>query len=138
MQRDFAAMLGVLLDAEVPEERAVLLAAESANNSLFMRRAEAVVGQLRQGATLAEALGKLDDTGEFPWRLANALHSGKNFFAALSGWLEALDARAFQQQQAFAQVITTALVLYNGVMVSLFAVFIFHAVVMVIDDGLSW
>jgi type II secretory pathway component PulF len=138
MQRNFAAMLAVLLDAGVPEPRAVSLAAESTANRTFMRRADGVVAKLGEGASLPDALGKLDETGEFRWRLTNALHSGKHFFAALEGWLESLEARAFRQQQAFAQVLTTALVLYNGLMVSLFAVFVFRGFVMIINEGLLW
>jgi type II secretory pathway component PulF len=138
MQRDFAAMLGVLLDTGVPEARAVGLAAESTANSAFIRRADRAVAKLRQGVSLTDAIASLDDSGEFRWRLTNALHSGKNFFAALEGWLENLDARAFRQQQTFAQVLTTALVLYNGLMVSLFAVFVFRGFIMVINEGLLW
>ena len=138
MHRDFAAMLALLLDAEVPEERAVLLAAESTGNSAFRGRAERMVGKLREGVTLPESLSVLDDDGELRWRLNNAFHSGKNFFAALGGWLDALDARAFRQQQAFAQLITTGLVLYNGTMVSLFAIFIFRGFTTLIEEGVLW
>ena len=38
LQRDFSAMLAILLDAEVPEEQAVTLAAQSTDNSVFIRR----------------------------------------------------------------------------------------------------
>jgi type II secretory pathway component PulF len=138
MQRDFAAMLGVLLDAGIPEDRAVVLAAGATANDVFIRRGEAVVTQLRAGVPLTQALAKLDNDGEFRWRLGNALHNRRNFFASLSGWLESLDARAFRQQQSFAQLITTGLVVYNGMMVALFAVFIFRAFNLVIEEGLSW
>lgn len=138
IQRDFAAMLAVLLDAEVPEERAVVLAAESTANAYFTRRTSQVVSDLRQGIKLTDALARLDSSGEFKWRLSNALHSGKNFFVALEGWLEALDARAFRQQQTFAQAVTTALVLYNGLMVGLFAVFVFRGFTMIINQGVLW
>ena len=138
LQRDFAAMLGTMLDAGIPEERAVHLAAASTANRFFAKRADAVVAQLRQGVKLTEALAPLDESGEFRWRLANAIRSGKDFFVALAGWLEALEARAFQQQQAFAQLVTTGLVLYNGVMVSLFAIFVFHGLIRIIEEGLLW
>lgn len=138
LQRDFSAMLGVLLDAGVPEERAVRLAAESTANLAFLRRAERVAASLRQGTKLTDALQHLDETGEFRWRLANAARSGKNFFAALEGWLEALDAKAFQQQQATAQVVTTLLVLFNGTMVALFTVFVFRGLTAIIETGVLW
>jgi type II secretory pathway component PulF len=138
IQRDFAAMLGVLLDAGVKEDRAVTLAAESTANQAFIRRADRVVAALGQGTKLPEALGFIDPTGEFHWRLTNALRSGKNFFAALAGWLESLDADAFRQQQTFAQLVTTGLVLYNGVMVGLFAIFVFGGFTRMIEEGVLW
>ena len=138
MQRDFAGMLGLLLDATVPEERAVALAADSANNRAFARRAEKVVSSLRQGVPLPQALAAIDPSGEFHWRLTNALRSGKNFFAALTGWLEGLDAQAFRQQQTFGQLVTTGLVLYNGLMVALFAVYVFGGFTAVIEEGVLW
>ena len=42
MQRDFSTMLALLLDAGVPEERSVKLAAESTDNSVFIDRAGSV------------------------------------------------------------------------------------------------
>ncbi len=138
MQRDFAAMLGILLDAGVPEGRAVTLAAASAANSHFERRAERVVADLRVGAKLPEAMRRLDDTGEFRWRLTNASHSASGFRAALNGWLEALDAKAFQQQQAAAHVITTALVVLNGALVGLLVVGTFQAIIAIINLGVLW
>src|SRR5262249_17850716 len=138
MQRDFSAMLAVLLDAGVPEDRALLLAAESTANQIFVHRAARAVTQLRQGVTLTETMRQFDDTGEFRWRLTNAVQSGRNFFTPLSGWLETLDAKAFQQEQATAQLITTALVLYNGVMVSFFAVFVFRCITVIIEEGILW
>lgn len=138
MQRDFAGMLGLLLDAGVPEDRAVTLAADSTNNRAFTRRAERVVGALRQGTPLPQALAAIDSSGELHWRLANALRSGKNFFAALTGWLEGLDAQAFRQQQTFGQLVTTGLVLYNGLMVALFAVYVFGGFTAIIEEGVLW
>jgi type II secretory pathway component PulF len=138
MQRAFAAMLSTLLDAGVPEARAVQLAAASTGNRSFIRRGARVVEQLQQGAKLTEAIGLVDEDGEFRWRLVNALRSGGGFGAALTGWMEALEARAFQQQQAFAQVLTTALVIYNGVIVSLFAIFVFRGITQIINEGVLW
>jgi type II secretory pathway component PulF len=138
MQRDFAAMLAVLLDAEVPEDRAVSLAAECTANQIFVKRARRVVLSLRQGGKLTEALETLDETGEFRWRLTNALQAGRNFLTALNGWLESLDAKAFQQEQAMAQTVTTFLVLLNGAMVTLLAVFVFGGISAIFEAAVLW
>lgn len=138
LQRDFSAILAILLDAEVPEERALKLAAESTANSLFLKRAERAVEDLRSGRKLPEAMRRLDDSGEFHWRLSNACHTQNRFLTALSGWLESLDAKAFQQEQAAAHVVTTALVLVNGLFVGLLVAGTFQALIAVVETGVLW
>jgi len=120
LQRDFAAMLGLLLDAGETEEKALRLAAFSTANVVFIKRAERAVEKLRAGVKLTEAVQILDDTGEFRWRLTNAAHGG-GFFSALKGWQAALEARAFQLEQGAAQAITTSLLLINAATVALIA-----------------
>jgi len=121
LQRDFSAMLGLLLDAGVPEEKALSLAAYSTANGVFMRRAEKAAEKLRQGVKLTEAVQLLDDTGEFRWRLLNGAHGTRGFFSALQGWQASLDAKAFQLEQAAAQALSTSLVLLNAGTVALVA-----------------
>jgi type II secretory pathway component PulF len=138
MQRDFGTMLALLLDAGVPEQRAVLLAAESADNSLFTRRAQQAAAQISAGVKIDEAVRVLDDSGEFHWRLTNAKHGPQGFIAALRGWFEALDARAFQQEQAAAQTLTTLLVLWNGFVIGAFVIGMFSLLVNIIEEGVLW
>ncbi len=124
LQCSFSAMLALLLDARLPEEQAVTLAAQSTANAAFIRMGGEAVGRLRAGMKLPDALHRIDDTGEFRWRLKNAGQSGGRFFQALSGWHEWLHARACQQEQAVAQSVSTALVLLNGASVALVAVLV--------------
>lgn len=138
LQRDFSAMLSVLLDAEVPETEAVKLAAESTANALTTRRAEMVRSQLAAGIKLPEALRALDDSGELQWRLANALQRRGGFLRALTGWLEALDAKAFQLEQTAAQTATTALVLINGAFVASIVIGVFLMLINLINQALLW
>ncbi|MBI3416021.1 MAG: type II secretion system F family protein, partial [Verrucomicrobia bacterium] len=126
MHRDFSAMLAIFLDAEVPEETAVNLAAQSTASNRIMRRSRNVVADLRSGKKLTEAIRWIDDAGEFRWRLSNAAHARTGFVAALTGWHDALDAKAFQSEQAAAQTITTGLVLFNGVFVGGVCVTVFQ------------
>jgi len=136
MLRDFSALLTLLLDAGIPEEKSVRLAADGTGNRTFVRRAERVNDELRKGAKLTEAVRWLDDAGEFRWRLTNACHAPNRFAAALSGWHEALEARAFQQEQMFSQTITTGFVLMNGLMVGLATVGVFKALVGITEMAL--
>ena len=137
LQRDFSAMLALLLDAEVPEERAVLFAAASTANRVFVKRAEKIAAHLRAGVKLTEAIQTLDDTGEFRWRLENAAHFSSNFFRALKGWHESLDAKAFQLEQSAAQTITTALVLVNAFSVCFVCAAIFQCLAQIHRIGMQ-
>ncbi|MSU60158.1 MAG: hypothetical protein EXS35_18635 [Pedosphaera sp.] len=138
MSRDFSVMLAVLLDARVPETEAVQLAADCTGNRVFQGRAGRVAESLKQGTKLTEAIQAMDDAGEFRWRLTNATHAGDGFRAALAGWHEALDAKAFQQEQAAAHSVTTALVLLNGVFVGAVVVSVFGFLVSIINAGVLW
>jgi hypothetical protein len=80
---------------------------------------------LAAGRRLQAALQRFDNAGEFSWRLANAAAQHGGFLPALSGWMEALDAKAFQQEQTASQLITTGLVLCNGLVAGLIAVGVF-------------
>jgi type II secretory pathway component PulF len=138
LQRDFSAMLAALLDANVPEPEAVRLAASATANQAFVARAERVRALLQQGAKLPEALREVDGSGELRWRLANALQRTGGFVKALSGWHEALDAKAFQQEQTAAQVTTTLLVLLNGAIVACFVIGMFVALIQLINNAILW
>jgi type II secretory pathway component PulF len=128
LQSDFSAMLALLLDAHLPEEQAVTLAALSTANTAFIRLGRKASERLRAGVKLADALQCIDDTGEFRWRLKNAGQSGGRFFLALNGWHEWLHARAYQQEQAAAQTISTGLVLLNAVSVAMVAALVMGSI----------
>jgi type II secretory pathway component PulF len=138
LQRDFSAMLAVLLDAEVPEAEAVTLAAECTGNATFRKRALETGRLLAGGTKLPEAIRAMDDAGELRWRLANALQRRGGFLRALAGWHESLDARAFQLEQTAAQVTTTFLVLLNGFVVGCIVIAVFLALIKLLNSAVLW
>lgn len=138
LQRDFSTLLATLLDSGMPEPQAVTLAASCTRNSVFQKRAARVVAALQQGQTLTQAMQCLDDTGEFQWRLTNAAHAKQGFLAALAGWHDALNAKAFQQQQAAAHTVSTALVLLNGTFVAMAVISVFAFLISIIDTASLW
>ncbi|MCL4177594.1 MAG: type II secretion system F family protein [Verrucomicrobia bacterium] len=138
IRRDFSAMFAALLDAGVPEERALTLAGASVVNRVIQRRTSAAAAELRAGVPLAVALKRLDDSSQFQWRLANAVQGRGGFLTALNGWLETLDAKAFQQEQAAAHLVTTGLVLFNGMIVGTLIAGVFLALISIIDAGVAW
>ena len=138
MQRNFSHLLAVLLDAGTPEPEALTLAAACSANAVFRRRSERALAALTQGACLPEAVGTIDDAGEFRWRLRNAAAARGGFLRALAGWHESLDARAFQQEQAAAHVITTGLVLWSGLFVGSITIAVFMIFTSLINTAVLW
>jgi type II secretory pathway component PulF len=138
LQRDFSSILAVLLDADIPEAEAVVLAAESTANRTMIKRATKVRAMLSKGVKLTEALRVMDDTSELQWRLSNALHQRGGFLRALTGWHEALDAKAFQLEQTAAQVATTSLVLVNGLIVACIVIAVFLMLISLINEANLW
>lgn len=125
LERTFSAMLAVLLDGGVPEAEAVRLAGDCTANEICRHRTARVLAALEQGVKLDEAMRRFDDSGEFHWRLSNAAHARGGFLNALRGWHAFLDARAFQQEEATAHVVTSGLVILNGVLVGLIVTAVF-------------
>jgi type II secretory pathway component PulF len=135
--RTFSAMLAVLLDAGLPEAEAVRLAGDSTANEICRRRARSVIAALEKGVKLDDAVRAFDDTGEFHWRLTNATHAHGGFLNALRGWHEALDAKAFQQEEAATHFLTSGLVIMNGLVVALIATSMFGMLVMILKGMLA-
>jgi type II secretory pathway component PulF len=122
LQCSFSAMLALLLDASLPEERALTMAAQSTANAAFASMGRKAVERLQAGTKLPDALRQFDHAGEFAWRLQNAGQGGGQFFRALKGWHDWLHARACQQEQAAAQSISTGMLLLNAGGVALVAI----------------
>jgi type II secretory pathway component PulF len=138
LQRDFSAMLAVLLEAGVPEAESVRFAGESTANAVFRRRAQRAGVLLSQGIKLPEAVRIVDSSGELQWRLANALRGTGGFVKALTGWHEALDAKAFQLEQTAAQVTTTVFVLLNGFIVASVFIGMFLPLIQLLNRATLW
>ena len=136
LQRTFSAMLAVLLDGGVPEIEAVRLAGDCTANVICRRRVDRILDALKQGAKLGDAVRLFDESGEFQWRFTNAIHGRGGFLAALRGWHETLDAKAFQQEEAAAHSITTGIVILNGVLVALIATAMFGILVVITEGAL--
>ncbi|HEY3763452.1 MAG TPA: type II secretion system F family protein [Verrucomicrobiae bacterium] len=136
LQRIFSAMLAVLLDGGMPEGDAVRLAGDCTANEICRRRAQQIISALQQGERLQSAIDAFDDTGEFQWRLANAAHGQGGFLKALNGWLEALEAKAFQQEETATHTLTSGLVIMNGVIVALIATAVFGILIAILNGAL--
>jgi type IV pilus assembly protein PilC len=136
--RDYVALLVLMLDGGMPEAEAVALAGEAVNHGLLRRRVRRAGRELAQGRPLPEALRHLDDSGDFRWRMQNAAAGQGGFQASLEGWLESLDARAYQQEQMAAQLTTTSLVLVNGALVGLIVIAVYQPLIAVMQAATLW
>lgn len=138
MRRQFCSVLGLLLDAHVHEATALQLAAESTRNRKFMREVEGAIEQLKQGLKLNDALARIDDGSQFKWRLGNAAYEQFGFNRSLTGWIETLDAKAFQQEQSALQIFSSAIVVLNGIAVCLITVGLFSLLISFLNTTLLW
>ncbi len=123
--RTFSAMLSVLLDGGVPETEAVSLAGACTANEICRIRSQRILVALAKGVKLDDALRHFDDSGDFHWRMTNAARARGGFLDALRGWHQALDAKAFQQEEATAHLVTSGVVVFNGALVALIATAMF-------------
>lgn len=133
VQRDFAALLGLLLDAGVAEKDAVALAAKGTANTRCTKQANAVLSDLNQGVDLTRALARMDDSGEFRWRFEQAALSEGKFENALRGWCDALTGRAYQWQQTLTHIFSVFMLLMNALLVTLIAWGVFQALIQLIE-----
>lgn len=136
--RNFSQLLAILLDNGMPEASALRLAGESITNEILHRRVARAQIALANGTKLTDAVALLDDSGEFRWRLTNAIHAHGGFLRALTGWHESLDAKAFQQEQTAAHSVTSALVVANGAIVAIVAIGVFSALIAIVNTVALW
>ncbi len=137
-RRDFSLALARMLDAGVPESDAVRFAGTASGNDQFAEVAGEIATDLAAGATLPDALGRIDPAEEFKWRWNIAAQSGLPFEVALEGWHETLNARAVQNETGFANLSTTILILMNGLIVGLIVVGVFQFMIGIIEEALLW
>lgn len=138
LKRDFSLTLALLLDAGIPEGEAVIQAGAAVGNRFVRWKSLRIAKELAGGVPLAKAIRSFDERREFQWRLSNAAHSGSGFVRALYGWHEALQAEAFQKEQAAAQITTTLLLLLNGAAVCLVVSSIFAVFVAMTSQAVLW
>ena len=137
LQRDYSYVLALLLDSGIPEAKAVELAAEGTANGVIKQRARKAIAAVRSGAGMAKAVQLMDDSKEFQWRLTNALQTEFNFVDTLRGWHESLSARADRQQQTYATLMETSLLLFLGLIVGSIMIGMFLPLIELMEK-LAW
>jgi type II secretory pathway component PulF len=136
--RNFSLMLGILLDAEVPESEALLLAGQITPNQAFKRQVKRCSLSLESGNSLETAIQALDKTPELAWRLRIASQQQAGFRYALEGWWQWLHAKAMQQEQSAVESFSIGMVLINGLLTAVLSIGVFHLISSVIEQGTLW
>ena len=95
-----------------------------------------MIAALQQGAKLNDAVRTFDDNGEFHWRAHQRSTWAGGFLTALRGWHEALEAKAFQQEETATHALTSGLVILNGAVVALIATAMFGLLIAVLKSEL--
>jgi type II secretory pathway component PulF len=137
-RRDFSLTLSLLLDGGVPEEAAVLHAGAATGSHRFRQLAELAAADLRAGAKLPDALSRVDDARELRWRWRVAAETQLPFEHALEGWHESLNAQAVKAEMSSSNLLTSSLILLNGVIVGLIVIGIFQFFTTIIEETALW
>lgn len=134
LQRDFTRTLAVLLDAGVPEDRALTEAGFATGNGIFINRANLAATKLRSGVALTEAVAAVFPAGELRWRLDMGRHNPAGFSGAFAGWLRSLEESAVRREAVAAQGFATAITCLNGLLVATVAVGVFRVFTLLLDS----
>lgn len=136
--RNFSLLLGILLDAGVPESEALSLAGQTTPNRAFKRQVKRCQLSLESGNSLETAIKTLDKTPELAWRLRVASQQKAGFRYALEGWWQWLHAKARQQEQSAAECFSISMVLINGLLTAILSIGVFHLLTSIIEQGTLW
>ncbi len=135
----FASMLTILLDAGIPEAEALTAAAKSTGNRAMLGLARRGTKLLEQGYLLPDVLtGLFDNRGELAWRMCNSRHKDSSLSSQIRGWCSFLEASAFRSEQAFAHLMSTAIILCLGALVGLVAIGLFAGLISITTSLALW
>lgn len=134
----FAMMLARLLDLGLPEEEAVTWAGRFSGNRYLERTAAEVIGELRDGAGLQRASGRMKLGGDFEFRFAAAKASGRPLSEALDEWLEGMSVRAQLREKLVVEMAEVGFTVYNAAIVGLLAAAVFDTEIRLIDMASPW
>jgi type II secretory pathway component PulF len=132
--RRFASSLALFLDLKVPEQAAVLQAAEMTGNAHFMNMAKKAASDLEHGIKLTVALNRLTGMDQIAARCEFAATTNLPFQQALEGWIQYLKAKESQQEQTFYTIFSSSITILNGIVVGLLACAFFGALISVLES----
>jgi len=140
LQRDFAVMLGILIDMGISESEAVTLAARTTDNTVMTHRAAGVVHQLEQGTDLPSALSLALQRRDLAWLISTTVSEpGRNSLAGtLEGWSASFSAKAERWEQTIAHVLSSLIIVFIGFLVMTMVITMWLPLIELIDQGGLW
>lgn len=140
-RRDFGLMLAACLEAGLQESEAVKLAAASTGDEWLKHQARRAGFLLSEGDSLPDVCALLfDRTGELAWRLRTSQtgDKGPGALDAIEGWCRYLEAGAYRDEQAAAQLGSTIMLLGAAVFVGLMAYALLHPLAQLVEGMSLW
>lgn len=137
-QRDFAIVLGMLIDNGIDEPEAVTLAARGTGNTVMIRRSSRICQQLEQGHSLSDALRLVTRRDDLGWRVATSALGTDGFLATLGGWSEMLGARADRWEQVVAHILSSAIILFVGLLVMTLVIAMWLPLIEMVNFYVLW
>ncbi len=133
IQRRFVQLLTAGLDLGLGEPEAVVAAGAGTGNAVWRRRSGWVADALRRGERLDAAIGLVDPTPEFRWRMSMALRRNQRAASSVRGWADDLEARAARNEMMAAQSMLTFVVLANALLVAFSAIAVYGLLAQLMD-----
>jgi type II secretory pathway component PulF len=134
IRRDFSQVLAMSLHAGVSESDAISMSAKATGSEKMIRKGQHAIDELKNGKKLVDSLKSFDRSGELSWRFA-MFQNNDHATPCLAGWHESLEARAFKEEQTFAHIISTILILILGTAVGLLAFISFDFLISIIGQS---
>lgn len=96
VERDFAIVFSVCMDAGLPESEALVLACDSMDRPSWRRRKLLAMKDLSEGRGIAMALQKVVKDKALEWRMVNSLRSGNgaDLLSSILIWSDVLNQKA--------------------------------------------
>ncbi len=137
----FSLVLGQMLEAGVPESRALRQAAEATGEDAYIKQAAKGQEALAGGSPLSTVVTDFfDPSGELGWRLNSfaAQNDYTGLRSSLEAWGRYLDAAAFRDEQVAAQISSTVLFLLAAAIVADLVISFFFCIITLMQGITIW
>lgn len=138
LEQHFLLHFSMLFDSGFSESDSITLAVKSTENPVYIQQGKKAVVALEKGQKLQDAIHFLDRDGVLKWNIANTARKESSLFDALESWIDVLEAKAFQREQVFLNVVFTLLTIIHSVIVAFITITVFQSLISIVNEVLLW